>query len=148
MLDGSDTDETEMFQNAAVSVYTSNVADIQSKTRGTSTLAAGYNSSLQGVIPIVLTPAVGWFFDHYGWRMAFVSWTGALYIVVFALLGFTTVHPLCPILLSSFALSTNAISFIASIPVLVGDDALLGTAMGVWKAFVSAPSYLHAMFCR
>jgi MFS-type transporter involved in bile tolerance (Atg22 family) len=126
-----------MFQNAAVSVYTTNVADIQRVTRGTSTLAAGYNASLQGVIPIVLTPCVGWFFDHYGWRMAFVSWTGALYIVVFALLGFTTVHPLCPILLSSFALTTNALSFIASIPVLVGDDALLGTAMGIWKAFVS-----------
>lgn len=42
---------TELFQNAAVSVYTSNLADIQTVTRGTSTLAAGYNSSLQSVIP-------------------------------------------------------------------------------------------------
>lgn len=66
-----------------------------------------------------------------------VSFTGALYVVVFALIGLTTVHPLAPILLSSFALSTNAITFIASIPVLVGNDALLGTAFGVWKAFVS-----------
>lgn len=66
-----------------------------------------------------------------------VSFTGALYVIVFALIGLTTVHPLAPILLSSFALSTNAITFIASIPVLVGNDALLGTAFGVWKAFVS-----------
>jgi len=51
-------------------------------------------------------------------------------------MGLTTVHPLGPILLSSFALSTNAITFIASIPVLVGNDALLGTAFGVWKSFV------------
>ena len=66
-----------------------------------------------------------------------VSWTALLYIVVFVLIGFTTVHPLAPILLSSFALTSNALTYLASIPVLVGDDRLLGTAFGVWKAFVS-----------
>lgn len=110
---------------------------MQTKTRGTSTLAAGYNSSLQGVIPIILTPVAGLFFDKIGWRMAFISWTAALYIIVFVLMGFTQVHPLAPILISSFALVTNALAFIGSIPVLVGNDALLGTAFGVWKAFVS-----------
>jgi hypothetical protein len=34
-------------------------------------------------------------------------------------------------------LSTYAIPLSASIPVMIGDDALLGTAIGVWKAFVS-----------
>jgi hypothetical protein len=68
--------------------------------------------------------------------MAFVSGTAALYIVVFVLIGFTTVHPLAPILLSSFALTSNALTFIAAIPVLVGDDRYLGTAFGIWKAFV------------
>jgi MFS family permease len=62
---------TQIFQNATVSVYSSNLADIQTVTRGTSTLAAGYNTSLQSVIPIVLTPVVGAFFDRYGWRMVF-----------------------------------------------------------------------------
>lgn len=62
---------SQVLQNGAVSVYTGNLADIQTQTRGTSKLAAGYNSSLQGVIPIVLTPLVGWFFDKYGWRMFF-----------------------------------------------------------------------------
>ncbi|WVW87087.1 hypothetical protein I302_109144 [Kwoniella bestiolae CBS 10118] len=131
---------TQLFQNSAVSVYTSNLADIQTITRGTSKLAAGYNSSLQGIIPIVLTPATGWFFDKFGYRMVFVSWTAILYIIVFSLIGFTQVHPLCPILISSFALTTNAITFIASIPVLVGDDRLLGTAFGVWKAFQNGNS--------
>ncbi|WVR07938.1 hypothetical protein IAU60_004981 [Kwoniella sp. DSM 27419] len=126
---------TQLFQNSAVSVYTSNLADIQTYTRGTSKLAAGYNSSLQSIIPIVLTPVTGWFFDRFGWRMFFVSWTGLLYVLVFSLIGFTQVHPLCPILISSFALTTNALTFICSICVLVGDDALLGTAFGVWKAF-------------
>ncbi|KAL7424462.1 hypothetical protein Q5752_000146 [Cryptotrichosporon argae] len=128
---------TQVFQNATVSVYTSNLADMQTVTRGTSTLAAGYNSSLQGIVPIVCTPLAGWFFDRYGWRMIFVSWTATLYIVVFALIGLTTVHPLGPIILSSFALSTNAITFTASIPVLVGNDALLGTAFGIWKAYAN-----------
>ena len=62
---------TQVFQNASVTVYTSNLADIQTQTRGTSTLAAGYNSSLQGIIPIVMTPVVGYFFDRFGWRMIF-----------------------------------------------------------------------------
>ncbi|WVQ95901.1 hypothetical protein IAU59_003000 [Kwoniella sp. CBS 9459] len=131
---------TQLFQNSAVNVYSSNLADIQTYTRGTSKLAAGYNTSLQGVIPIVLTPVTGWFFDRFGWRMVFVSWTAILYIIVFVLIGFTTVHPLCPIMISSFANTTNAIAFIASIPVLVGDDALLGTAYGVWKAFANGNS--------
>ena len=145
---------TQILQNGSVSAYTSNLADIQTQTRGTSKLAAGYNTSLQGVVPIVLTPAVGYFFDRFGWRMFFsewqwtthlppeclrgshpVSWTALLYIVVFVLIGLTTVHPLAPILLSSFALSSNAITFLCAIPVLVGNDAMLGTAMGVWKAF-------------
>lgn len=42
-----------LFQNATVSVYTSNLADIQTVTRGTSKLAAGYNSSLQSIIPSI-----------------------------------------------------------------------------------------------
>jgi MFS family permease len=62
---------SQVLQNGVISVYSSNLTDIQEQTRGTSTLAAGYNSSLQGVIPIVLTPLVGWFFDRYGWRMIF-----------------------------------------------------------------------------
>jgi hypothetical protein len=74
LLLGSKLTLSEVPQNAAVSVYSSNLADIQTQTRGTSKLAAGYNSSLQGVIPIVLTPAVGAFFDKVGWRMPFGTW--------------------------------------------------------------------------
>jgi hypothetical protein len=69
-----------------------------------------------------------------------VSWTGLLYIIVFVLIGLTTVHPLAPILISSFALSSNAITFLCAIPVLVGNDALLGTAFGVWKSFQNTNS--------
>jgi len=69
-------------------------------------------------------------------KLISVSWTALLYVIVFVLMGYTQVHPLGPILLSSFALSTYAIPISASIPVMVGDTALLGTAVGIWKAFV------------
>lgn len=131
---------TEVFQNSARTVYAANLADMQEKTRGTSTLAAGYNSSLQSVVTIVLVPLVGVFFDRYGWRMAFVSLGGALYVAVFVLIGLTTVNPLGPIVLSSFALSFNVIPFIGSIPILINDESLMGTGYGVWSAFVSALS--------
>jgi hypothetical protein len=133
---------TQVLQNAAVGVYSSNLADMQVVTRGTKELAAGYNSSLQGIIPIVLTPLTGLFFDKVGWRCIFISWTAALYVIVFALVGLTRVHPLAPILISSFALSTNAITFNACIPVLVGTQHLMGTAFGVWRAFVRSTSDL------
>ncbi|TYJ53851.1 hypothetical protein B9479_005539 [Cryptococcus floricola] len=131
---------SQLFQNAAVDVYSTNLADIQTVTRGTSKLAAGYNSAISQVIPIVLTPLTGLFYDRFGYRMAFVSFTAILYIIVFALIGLTQVTPLCPIIISSFALTTNVITFLSAIPILVGDDRLLGTAFGVWKAFSNCNS--------
>lgn len=52
-------------------MYTTNLADIQTVTRGTSKLAAGYNTTLQSIVPVVLTPLTGLFFDRVGWRMPF-----------------------------------------------------------------------------
>lgn len=61
----------EVFQTSVVGVYSSSLADIQTQTRGTSTLVAGYNSALQSVVPIVLIPLLGAFFDRFGYRMLF-----------------------------------------------------------------------------
>lgn len=58
-------------------------------------------------------------------------------MVVFALIGLTTINPLGPIILSSFALSFNVIPFTASIPLLINDPTMMGTAYGVWTSFVS-----------
>jgi len=136
---------TEILQNAARTVYSVNVADIQTKTRGTSTLAAGYNASLQNVVTIVMVPCLGLFFDRYGWRMPFVSVGAALYMVVFALIGLTKVHPLGPVILSSFALSFNVLPFISSIPILINDESLMGTAYGVWSSFASCTPLSFAL---
>ena len=71
-----------------------------------------------------------------------VSIGAALYIVVFALIGLTTVHPTGPIVLSSFALSMNVIPFVGSIPILVNDPTKMGTAYGVWSSFVACNNIL------
>jgi len=65
-----------------------------------------------------------------------VSTGGALYVVVFTLIGLTTVNPPGPIILSSFALSFNVIPFTASIPLLINDPTMMGTVYGVWTSFV------------
>jgi hypothetical protein len=41
------------------------------------------------------------------------------------------------VILSSLALSTNALPFLASIPLLVPDQAHIGTAFGIWKGELS-----------
>lgn len=131
---------TEIFQNSARTVYSVSLADIQERTRGTSTLAAGFNSAFQSLTQIVTVPLLGMFFDSYGWRMGFVSFGASLYVVVFALIGLTTVNPLGPIILGSFALAFNVLPFIGSIPILIHDESLMGTAYGIWSSFVSLPS--------
>ena len=62
---------TQVPQTGAAVAFQHNLADMQRVTRGTSELAAGYNTSLQGIIPIVLTPLVGLFIDRVGYRMWF-----------------------------------------------------------------------------
>jgi hypothetical protein len=53
-------------------------------------------------------------------------------------MGLTTVHPLAPILISSVAFVSNILPFMASVPVLVGDDAKLGSALGVFNSMKNA----------
>jgi hypothetical protein len=79
---------------------------------------------------------------HSALVLMIVSIGAALYIVVFALIGLTTVHPTGPIVLSSFALSMNVIPFVGSIPILVNDPTKMGTAYGVWSSFVACNNIL------
>lgn len=129
---------SQLLQSGVVSAYSSNSSETIQLTRGSTRLVAGYTSSLSQVIPIVMTPLVGLFFDRFGSRMHFVSGTAALWVLVFALLAYApSVHPLAPVLIGSVALSSNAIPFIAGIPLLVPSQASIGTAFGIWKAFNS-----------
>lgn len=60
-----------IFQNSARTVYSSNLTDIQERTRGTTALTGGYYSALLNVVVIVVVPLLGVFFDKVGWRMPF-----------------------------------------------------------------------------
>jgi hypothetical protein len=72
--------------------------------------------------------------------MAWVTWTAALWIVVFSLLAYTQTNALAVSILGSLALATNVLPWIASIPLLVPRQASLGTAFGIYKAVSQLPS--------
>lgn len=128
----------QTLQSGVVASYKSNLADVVRVTRNTSMFRAGWTSGMDYIIPIVLTPAFGLLFDYTGRRSYYVSYTAAVYIVAFALLAFTRVHELAPILLGSLAYTTNSIPFMASLPLLVPSQRLIGTAYGVWRTFNAA----------
>ncbi|TKY85289.1 hypothetical protein EX895_006369 [Sporisorium graminicola] len=131
---------TQVLQSGTVGAYTSNLAEVVQITWGKSKLRAGYASSVGQIPPIVLTPLLGLMFDLFGRRMYYVSGCAALWVVVFALLAFSRVNVYLPVVLGSVALSFNALPFIASIPLLVPNQASIGTAFGIWKCFNSAGS--------
>jgi len=129
---------TQILQAGAVNAYNANLAEVVEVTRGKSKLMAGYASSVGQVPPIVLTPLLGLMFDLFGRRMYYVSGCAALWVVVFSLLVFSNVNVYVPVVLGSLALSFNALPFLASIPLLVPNQASIGTAFGIWKCFNSA----------
>lgn len=129
---------TQILQAGAVNAYNANLAEVVEVTRGKSKLMAGYASSVGQVPPIVLTPLLGLVFDLFGRRMYYVSGCAALWVVVFSLLVFSNVNVYVPVVLGSLALSFNALPFLASIPLLVPNQASIGTAFGIWKCFNSA----------
>ncbi|KDN50038.1 hypothetical protein RSAG8_01374, partial [Rhizoctonia solani AG-8 WAC10335] len=96
----------------------------------------------QQVIPIFLSPFLGAFFDRYGRRMLFISITSCIWIMVFAVLGFSTVNALFPMVFSSVALSFNAMPFVCSVPILVASQDQIGTGYGLYKAFNNAGSVI------
>ena len=80
-----------------VGTHSSYTADVISVTRDATTEATGYTSSLAQVIPTVLTSVLDMFFDRFGLLMYWVTFTAALWVIVFALLAYTQVNALCPV---------------------------------------------------
>lgn len=136
-----------IFQNSARTVYSSNLTDIQERTRGTTALTGGYYSALLNVVVIVVVPLLGVFFDKVGWRMPFVSIGAAIYVVAFALIGLTKVNAIAPILLASFGLSLNVLPWIASFPILVPDPTLIGTAYGLFSSLIACNNVILEVAC-
>ncbi|CAE6457712.1 unnamed protein product [Rhizoctonia solani] len=133
---------TQICQSGVVGGFNGLSADIIRSTRGTTAQVAGYQGSIQQVIPIFLSPFLGAFFDRYGRRMLFISITSCIWIMVFAVLGFSRVNALFPMVFSSVALAFNAMPFVCSVPILVASQDQIGTGYGLYKAFNNAGSVI------
>jgi MFS family permease len=130
---------TQLLQSGAAGGFSTSSADII-RYRGYTEAVAGYLSSAQKILPIVLSPIIGAAVDRYGHRFHLVALAPILWIISCALLGFTTVHPTVALVFSSFAGTINAMPLQICIPLLLRDQSKLGTAFGVWRAFNNAGS--------
>ena len=130
---------TQLLQSGAAGGYNTSSADII-RMRGFTEAVAGYLSSAQNILPIVLSPVLGAFIDRYGHRFHFVALAPILWIIACSTLGFTTIHPTVSLVFSSLAGVINAMPLQICIPLLVADQNKLGTAFGVWRAFNNSGS--------
>ncbi|KAI9150552.1 Major facilitator superfamily domain-containing protein [Paramyrothecium foliicola] len=130
---------TQLLQSGAAGGFSTSSADIIFM-KGYTEEVAGYLSTAQRILPIVLSPALGLFIDRYGHRFHFVALAPILWIIACSLLGFTNVHPLAALVFSSLAGVINSMPLQICIPLLVGDQAKIGTAFGIWRAFNNSGS--------
>ena len=130
---------TQLLQSGAAGGFGASATDLISM-KGYEEAVAGYLSTAQKILPIVLSPAVGWLVDVYRHRFHLVALAPLLWITANSLIGFTNVHPLVALVFSSLAGVINAMPLQICIPLLVADQAKLGTAFGVWRAFNNSGS--------
>jgi MFS family permease len=130
---------TQLLQSGAAGGFATSSADIIF-TRGYTETVAGYLSSAQKILPIVLSPVIGAAVDKYGHRFHLVALAPLLWITACALLGFSSVHPTVALVFSSLAGTINAMPLQICIPLLLRDQNKIGTAFGVWRAFNNSGS--------
>jgi MFS family permease len=120
---------TQLLQSGAAGGYSASSADI-TRMRGFTEAVAGYLSSAQDILPIVLSPVFGAFVDRYGHRFHFVALAPILWIIARSLLAFTNVHPTISLVFSSLAGVVNAMPLQIYIPLLMADWTKLGLLFG------------------
>ncbi|KAF9691594.1 hypothetical protein EKO04_010530 [Ascochyta lentis] len=130
---------TQLLQSGAAGGFNTSSADII-RMRGFTEAVAGYLSSAQSILPIVLSPVLGLFIDRYGHRFHFVALAPVFWIISCALLGWSSVHLLVALVFSSLAGVINSMPLQVCIPLLVADQSKLGTAFGIWRAFNNSGS--------
>lgn len=130
---------TQLLQSGAAGGFSTSSADIIFMKDYTEEVA-GYMSTAQKILPIVLSPVVGLAIDKYGHRFHYVATAPILWIIACSMLGFTDVHPLGALVFSSLAGVINSMPLQICIPLLVADQAKIGTAFGVWRAFNNSGS--------
>ncbi|KAF4837236.1 Major facilitator superfamily domain-containing protein 1 [Colletotrichum tropicale] len=130
---------TQLLQSGAAGGFSTSSADIIFM-KGYTEEVAGYLSTAQKILPIVLSPVVGLAIDKYGHRFHYVATAPILWIIACSMLGFTDVHPTAALVFSSMAGVINSMPLQICIPLLVADQAKIGTAFGVWRAFNNSGS--------
>ncbi|KAJ8113238.1 hypothetical protein OPT61_g4586 [Boeremia exigua] len=130
---------TQLLQSGAAGGFNTSSADII-RMRGFTEAVAGYLSSAQSILPIVLSPVLGICIDRFGHRFHYVALAPVLWIIACSLLGWSEVHPLAALVFSSLAGVINSMPLQICIPLLVADQNKLGTAFGVWRAFNNSGS--------
>ncbi|KAI9027348.1 major facilitator superfamily domain-containing protein [Phycomyces nitens] len=100
---------------------------------GSTSVTAGYQSSLTQVVPIVGAPLMGVIVHRYGKRL-FVLFSGTLVLIIaLALLAFTDVTPEVGLIMFSLALALGPIGLLSSTPLLLPHE-MIGTGMGLHKS--------------
>ncbi|KAF5681395.1 major facilitator superfamily transporter [Fusarium denticulatum] len=130
---------TQLLQSGAAGGFSTSSADIIF-LKGYTEEVAGYLSTAQRILPIVLSPVLGLAIDNYGHRFHYVAAAPILWIIACSLLGFTNVHPTAALVFSSLAGVINSMPLQICIPLLVADQTKIGTAFGVWRAFNNSGS--------
>ncbi|KAI8305410.1 Major facilitator superfamily domain-containing protein 1 [Colletotrichum sp. SAR11_59] len=130
---------TQLLQSGAAGGFSTSSADIIFM-KGYTEEVAGYLSTAQKILPIVLSPVVGLAIDKYGHRFHYVATAPILWIIACSMLGFTDIHPTAALVFSSLAGVINSMPLQICIPLLVADQAKIGTAFGVWRAFNNSGS--------
>lgn len=135
---------SQLLQSGVIDAYENGTVDMIVYTRGKGMSAdikkASYTYSMHYAIPIALTGLFGFLFDRLGHRAHVISLSAIFYIIAMSTLAFSTVHPACPLLFDALAYAMNKVPFLATIVLLVRDQASIGTAFGVFNAYYSAGS--------
>lgn len=130
---------TQLLQSGAAGGFSTSSADIIFM-KGYEEDVAGYLATAQRILPILLSPVLGIAVDRYGHRFHYVAAAPVLWITACAILGFTNAHPTVALVFSSLAGVINSMPLQICLPLLVADQAKIGTAFGVWRAFNNSGS--------
>ncbi|KAG2224909.1 hypothetical protein INT45_010858 [Circinella minor] len=98
----------------------------------TTSIMAGYQSSLTQVVPIVAAPVMGMLVHRYGQRLTILFIASLVLILSMVLLSHTWAAPAAGMIIFSLALALGPVSVLSSTSMLLPHE-LAGTGMGLHK---------------
>ncbi|KAM0756365.1 MFS general substrate transporter [Meredithblackwellia eburnea MCA 4105] len=129
---------TQLCQNGTIQTFSSLQPDMYKVTRNVSLLSSGTFSALSQLPAIIGTPIAGHLIDRFGHRLHCIPLAGALFVLMFALIGWTQASPIALSLVIGVILSFNLLPVTAMIPIIAPSLGSIGTAQGTFQAFINA----------